>query len=199
MIKPLVQDVSPSFTFGEIYGKIFGLGGQRHTGIDYPAPKGTPIRAPISGTVTVVKHQVTGYGNHLYITNANIQVLLAHMQATLVSPGQQVTEGQQAGTVGSTGWSTGPHVHIGVIDANDTGTEIDGWDNPELYYGKPTNPPEQNTSAEKTYTIKHGDTLWGIAEYYYGNGQQWGKIYEANKDTIKNPNLIYPGQTIRIP
>lgn len=51
----------------------------------------------------------------------------------------------------------------------------------------------------KTYTVKKGDTLWGIAKKYYGNGAQYTKIYEANKSKIKNPNLIYVGQVFTIP
>jgi hypothetical protein len=53
--------------------------------------------------------------------------------------------------------------------------------------------------AERTYTVVPGDTLWGIAKRYYGDGRQWPKIYRANTDRIKNPNLIYPGQLFRIP
>lgn len=57
------------------------------------------------------------------------------------------------------------------------------------------------TTAPKTttYTVKSGDTLWGIAKKYYGNGAQYTRIYEANKDKIKNPNLIYVGQVFTIP
>ena len=57
------------------------------------------------------------------------------------------------------------------------------------------------TTAPKTttYTVKSGDTLWGIAKKYYGNGAQYTKIYEANKSKIKNPNLIYVGQVFTIP
>lgn len=50
---------------------------------------------------------------------------------------------------------------------------------------------------EELYTIKSGDSLSKIAKNY--PGMTWQKIYEANKDTIKDPNLIYPGRTIRIP
>lgn len=53
--------------------------------------------------------------------------------------------------------------------------------------------------TKKTYTIVSGDTLWGIAKRYYGNGALYTKIYEANKSIIKNPNLIYPGQKVVIP
>lgn len=54
-------------------------------------------------------------------------------------------------------------------------------------------------SSGKTYTVKSGDSLWKIAKQMYGNGSQYTKIYEANKDKIKNPNLIYAGQTFIIP
>lgn len=50
----------------------------------------------------------------------------------------------------------------------------------------------------KTYTVKKGDCLWNIAKKQYGNGAQYTKIYNANKDKIKNPNLIYPGQVLTI-
>lgn len=51
----------------------------------------------------------------------------------------------------------------------------------------------------KTHTVVRGDTLWGIAKKYYGNGAQYTKIYNANKDKIKNPNHIYVGQVFTIP
>ena len=51
----------------------------------------------------------------------------------------------------------------------------------------------------KEYTIREGDTLSKIARNEYGNANEWRKIYEANKDVIKNPDLIYPGQKIVIP
>jgi len=52
---------------------------------------------------------------------------------------------------------------------------------------------------ETTYTVKKGDCLWNIAKEFYGNGSKYTKIYEANKDKIKNPNLIYVGQVLTIP
>lgn len=60
-----------------------------------------------------------------------------------------------------------------------------------------TAPPP--ASMGKTYTVAKGDTLSKIAKQFYGSAGQWKKIYEANKDVIKNPDLIYPGQTFRIP
>lgn len=56
-----------------------------------------------------------------------------------------------------------------------------------------------NPKKNKTHTVKSGDTLWGIAKTYYGSGAQYPKVYNANKNIIKNPNLIYPGQKLVIP
>ena len=50
-----------------------------------------------------------------------------------------------------------------------------------------------------TYTVVKGDCLWKIAKRFYGNGAEYTKIYNANKDKISNPNLIYPGQKLVIP
>jgi nucleoid-associated protein YgaU len=55
------------------------------------------------------------------------------------------------------------------------------------------------TDRERTYTVVAGDTLSKIAKREYGDASKWHRIYEANKDTIKNPDLIYPGQTFKIP
>lgn len=60
-----------------------------------------------------------------------------------------------------------------------------------------------NTAASKpsgqNYTVKRGDCLWNIAKKYYGNGSKYTTIYNANRNKIKNPNLIYPGQVLWIP
>ena len=61
-----------------------------------------------------------------------------------------------------------------------------------------TTQPE-DTNSGKTYTVKSGDSLWKIAKQFYGNGANYTKIYEANKDKIKNPSLIYAGQVLTIP
>jgi nucleoid-associated protein YgaU len=49
------------------------------------------------------------------------------------------------------------------------------------------------------YTIVKGDSLWKIAKKFYGDGNKYPEIFEANREVIKDPDLIYPGQTIRIP
>jgi len=64
----------------------------------------------------------------------------------------------------------------------------------------PTAPEPTSTSGSgRTYVVVKGDTLSGIAKREYGNASKWPTIYEANKDVIKDPDLIYPGQQLRIP
>ncbi|MCY6958874.1 LysM peptidoglycan-binding domain-containing protein [Clostridium brassicae] len=62
---------------------------------------------------------------------------------------------------------------------------------------KPTRP--NTKSYPKTHTVSGNDTLWHIAKRYLGNGARWKEIYNLNKDKIKNPNLIYTGQVLRLP
>ena len=50
-----------------------------------------------------------------------------------------------------------------------------------------------------TYVVVKGDSLSKIALRYYGNAAKWRRIYEANRESIKDPDLIYPGQELRIP
>jgi LysM repeat protein len=61
------------------------------------------------------------------------------------------------------------------------------------------NDNKTNPKNKGTYVVQSGDSLWAIAKKYYGNGSKYTKIYNANKDKIKNPSLIYPGQKLVIP
>ena len=51
----------------------------------------------------------------------------------------------------------------------------------------------------RTYTVAPGDSLSKIAKKFYGAANKWQRIFEANRDTIKNPDLIHPGQVLKIP
>jgi nucleoid-associated protein YgaU len=53
--------------------------------------------------------------------------------------------------------------------------------------------------AEQSYTVESGDSLWAVAQRFYGDGNQWSRIYEANRDQLDNPDMIQPGQVLRIP
>ena len=60
-------------------------------------------------------------------------------------------------------------------------------------------PSAQPSAATRTYTVVSGDSLSKIAKREYGDAQQWRKIYDANRDQISNPDLIHPGQVLKIP
>lgn len=59
--------------------------------------------------------------------------------------------------------------------------------------------PAETAPKPRTYTVVKGDTLWNIAKKNLGNGARYTEIYNLNKDKIKNPNLIYPGQVLTLP
>jgi nucleoid-associated protein YgaU len=56
-----------------------------------------------------------------------------------------------------------------------------------------------SVTTGRTYVVVSGDSLSKIAKHEYGDAQKWRKIYEANRSLIKDPDLIYPGQELRIP
>ncbi|GAA6762282.1 M23 family metallopeptidase [Thermus hydrothermalis] len=86
-----------------------------HTGIDLAAPYGTPIVAAKSGQVEVAGWSSVGYGFHVVLDHGGgVETLYAHMSRIAVRPGQWVEAGEVIGYVGSTGWSTGPHLHFEV-------------------------------------------------------------------------------------
>lgn len=86
-----------------------------HRGVDMACPSGTPIYATRAGTVTVASYQAGGAGYYVSINHGDgFASIYMHMTRYVVSKGQSVTQGQLIGYVGSTGISTGPHLHFGV-------------------------------------------------------------------------------------
>ena len=67
--------------------------------------------------------------------------------------------------------------------------------------GERPEPPRAAPSQPqaRTYVVQSGDSLSKIAQRHYGNANEWPKIFEANRDQIKDPDLIHPGQTLKIP
>lgn len=87
--------------------------GRMHEGIDIAAPTGRPIGAAAAGTV-IVAGWSGGYGNLVVVSHGTISTAYGHMSRIAVSNGQQVSRGTVLGAVGSTGHSTGPHLHFEV-------------------------------------------------------------------------------------
>jgi len=59
--------------------------------------------------------------------------------------------------------------------------------------------PNTGGAGAQTYTVEKGDSLSTISKRFYGKSSHWKQIFDANRDTIENPDLIYPGQTIKLP
>jgi nucleoid-associated protein YgaU len=62
-----------------------------------------------------------------------------------------------------------------------------------------TAPQPASTETERTYTVVKGDSLSKIAQRFYGDANRWRQIYDANRDAIRDPDLIHPGQVLKIP
>jgi murein DD-endopeptidase MepM/ murein hydrolase activator NlpD len=109
-----------SFTITQLFGPTAvalepPLGPYRHfhTGIDISTAIGSPVMAAADGIVVAVGHTASGYGNFVVIAHgAGIETLYGHLLATKVSVGDRVSRGHVIGLEGSTGFSTGPHVHF---------------------------------------------------------------------------------------
>ena len=109
--------ISAKFRWSSPYGsRIDPIAGVKsfHTGVDMACPTGTPIYASMSGKViTAGINRV--YGNYVIIDHGNgYQTLYAHMSKIIATKGQWVSQGTRIGLVGSTGYSTGPHLHFTV-------------------------------------------------------------------------------------
>ena len=112
-IKPL-----RSYTFTSAFGmRVHPISGvyKMHEGVDLSAPQGTPIYAAKSGKVTTTSYQAGGAGYYVSINHGDgFSSVYMHMTHYIVKPGDYVNAGQVIGYVGSTGGSTGPHLHFGI-------------------------------------------------------------------------------------
>lgn len=107
----IIQPVSGVVTsrFGSRWGKS-------HKGIDIGAPKGSSVKAVAGGTVTLSSYGYNGgYGNYVIVSHGNgIETVYGHCNSLSVKVGQKVAQGQPVATVGSTGRSTGNHLHLEI-------------------------------------------------------------------------------------
>jgi len=105
-----------------------------HPGIDFAAPKGAPIYPVMDGKIISVGYSRFGYGNHVVVQHKNgLTSLYAHLSKIEVKPGETVTKQAIIGLVGSTGWSTGPHLHFEI---RQEGIALNPKGFFEAYYGE---------------------------------------------------------------
>lgn len=185
---------------GKTNSKFGWRRGRVHSGIDLDLETGDPVGAMLDGIVQ--KAQYTGgYGNLVVVQHENgLETYYAHLSKIKVEPGQKVESGEIIGLGGSTGRSTGPHLHFEIRykgAAFDPSYLID-FDKKELRTSdlaleKSTFKVINEKASVKYYTVRSGDTLSKIASK---NGTSVNAICKLNG--ISSKKVIKPGQRLRI-
>lgn len=193
--------------------------GRMHYGTDLKLNVGDTVRAAFSGKVRVQSYEPGGYGNYLVIRHPNgLETVYGHMTRSIVREGTVVRAGDPIGLGGSTGRSTGPHLHF---EARFMGIPLNPSDLFDFTLGTPrfdvyafvkgayraprsvavaqavAHPKKSGQSNEeqfKTHRIKKGETLGSIASKY---GVSVAKLRKMNQ--IKSSRNLAVGRTIRIP
>lgn len=162
---------------------------RRHNGIDLDLETGDLVRSAFSGVVRLSRYNRRGFGNYILVRHENgLETIYAHLKESFVRPGMYVEAGQIIGAGGTTGRSTGPHLHFEVrykgfpIDpaevfdfkSNALHDETFVWDARHLkrtgYSGRGTRRKaavvKKNASGSRVYKVRSGDSLWTIARHY---------------------------------
>ena len=198
-----------SSPFGPRVHPITKVKGKNHNGVDMVDKSGTAIVAPEKGLVLESRKSTAaggGYGFYVKLKGASGTVhIFAHMieGSLAVRKGQRIQQGALLGKMGTTGASTGVHLHW---ETQVRGTPIDPmlWAKKNIVEDKPapkpvttpTPKPPKPTKPTRTevHVVKRGDTLSGIGKKY---GASVNELVKLNK--IENPNLIRVGQRIELP
>ncbi len=172
-----------------------------HYGTDIRVKVGTPIYAPFDGIVRINQYERGGYGRYMVIRHKNgLETLYGHMSRTFFKVGDEVKAGEIIGYGGSTGHSTGPHLHF---ELRYEGNAI----NPNDVYDFATNTlrdsvftitPEtfaylREARAIRRVTVRRGDTLSGLSYRY---GVSINKLCRLNG--ISRRSILHIGQKLRI-
>ncbi len=119
-----------------------------HTGLDFTADIGTEIYATGDGIVASVENKLSGYGQHVIINHGfGYESLYGHMSRIAVQSGQKIYRGQVIGYVGSTGASTGPHLHYEVIK---NGVKVD----PSFYFYSDITPEQYEAMLKRATSVQ---------------------------------------------
>lgn len=193
--------------------------GRMHKGVDIGIRNNDTIRAAFDGKVRLTNYEAKGYGNYIIVRHPNgLETVYGHLNRALVKADQVVRAGQPIGLGGSTGRSTGPHLHFetrfmgyainpnAIVDFANRCTHTDTYTFSKQTYTQPRNyAPQRQQTAEKTnayrsgsntastYTVKKGDTLSSIARSYGMSTTTLRKINNLDKN-----DMIKAGQVLKI-
>lgn len=195
----------------KIYSKYGKRRRRMHYGVDLSYPTGTPVVAAFDGIVRISKTKSGGYGDLIVIRHDNnLETYYGHLCKRFVNPGQLVSAGDTIGLGGSTGRSTGPHLHFEVryMGVPFNPTRIIDFDNFKLLTdtvytsGKEiktnsvvvnkSNSDNDPPSGKLYITVKKGQTLGGIAQRYKTS------VYKIKKLNHLRSDFIREGQKLRV-
>jgi murein DD-endopeptidase MepM/ murein hydrolase activator NlpD len=195
--KPL-DDILLTSHFGPRWGRM-------HQGIDLNLKMGTPIYSIFDGIVRIATFG-SGYGYHVVVRHSNgLETLYAHMSKLSVQVGQVVRAGELLGLGGSTGWSTGPHLHLEVLYAGSAFNPLFILEvNPKseipfvrskFFDLTPSHFRHIGTVVKKDFyhTVKAGESLHSIARRYGTN-----VVYLARMNGLTTNTVLRVGQRIRL-
>lgn len=172
---PVDGSISSYFGYRDDVGDV---GTSNHMGVDIAAAEGTPIYAAEGGTVS--ESTGSGYGNLIVIDNGSgLQEYYGHMSAFNVADGATVNKGDLIGYVGSTGNSTGPHLHFGVMQNGE-------WVDPLQYYGFAVG--SRYIPRDMFAKLHKGEMVVPESENPYANSG--GSITGGLQAEIKQPAVI---------
>lgn len=193
------------------YRKRFG---RMHKGIDLKIQSNDTIYAAFDGKVRLTAYERKGYGNYIILRHPNgLETVYGHLNKALVKPDQVVRAGDPIGLGGSTGRSTGPHLHFetrfmgyainpsAIFDFENHTTHTDTYTFDKKTFTKPRNfaPDKSLAKSEKenpykaastetdSYTVKKGDTLSSIA-----------RSYGMSATTLRKINNMEPTEVIKV-
>ena len=192
LLSSLKAEANGDATVSAPYGEQNHMG-HTHGGIDIAAPAGTPIKSPISGTV-IDNREGGGYGYYVQIKDKNnMDHLFPHMESpSPLEQGSQVSEGDVVGYVGSTGNSTGPHVHYEIDDdAVNQGAEVSKPHiNPGKYMGGPLSGDSTLKFRKKVNDLANAGNRAAIKALKKGYGSDnIGVGGPTDSDSLVNTNI----------
>lgn len=169
----------------------FGTRNGKHKGIDIGANIGADVRVVDNGVVSKSYYSDT-YGHVVFVKHpSGIETVYAHLHERLVASGDDVNKGEVIGTVGSTGVSTGPHLHFEAHVGEWTYSKENAFD-PLFAFDNSFDEGIEVANQAKVVIVKQGDTLWGISQQFgvtVERIQQWNGL---------STTTIYPNQEIII-
>ncbi|MDE6578566.1 MAG: peptidoglycan DD-metalloendopeptidase family protein [Muribaculaceae bacterium] len=194
--------------------------GRMHKGIDLQIKSNDTIYAAFDGKVRLTNYEAKGYGNYVILRHPNgLETVYGHLNKHLVKPDQVVKAGQPIGLGGSTGRSTGPHLHFetrfmgyainpaAIFDFANHTTHTDTYTFDKRTYTQARNYAPANTLAKaekenpyraadserESYTVRKGDTLSSIAKSYGLSATSLRKI-----NGMTNTDVIKVGQVLKL-